>query len=84
MVNRAFDKIRQAGRGMPAVIIRLIDALAHVIENSVDASQRATLVRQAEMIMRGAEAEVPEPEDLTDIRSRFERLTRTVEARHER
>ena len=30
MVNRAFDKIRQAARGMPAVIIRLLDALAVV------------------------------------------------------
>ena len=28
MVNRAFDKIRQAARGMPAVIIRLLHALA--------------------------------------------------------
>ena len=36
MVNRAFDKIRQAGRGMPAVIIRLLDALAHIAESSTD------------------------------------------------
>src|ERR1019366_1092104 len=27
MVNRAFDKVRQAARGMPAVIIRMLDAL---------------------------------------------------------
>ena len=27
-VDRAFDKIRQAGRGMPAVMIRQLDALA--------------------------------------------------------
>jgi uncharacterized membrane protein len=75
MVNRAFDKIRQAGRGMPAVIIRLIDALSHVTESTADHRQRATLMRQAEMIMRGAEEEVPEPNDLADIRARFERLT---------
>ena len=76
MVNRAFDKIRQAGRGMPAVIIRLLDALANVIERTVDSRQRATLVRQAEMILRGAEEEVSEPNDLADIRARYERLTR--------
>jgi uncharacterized membrane protein len=75
MVNRAFDKIRQAGRGMPAVIIRLLDALANVIGQTADSRQRATLVRQAEMIMRGAEEEVSEPNDLADIRARFERLT---------
>ena len=68
MVNRAFDKIRQAGRGMPAVIIRLLDALSHVAESSTDRRQRAVLLRQAEMIMRGAEEEVPEPNDLADIR----------------
>jgi uncharacterized membrane protein len=80
MVNRAFDKIRQAGRGMPAVIIRLIDALSHVTESTGDPRQRATLMRQAEMIMRGAEEEVREPNDLADIRARFERLTRLSRA----
>jgi uncharacterized membrane protein len=28
MVNRAFDKIRQSSAGMPAVIIRMLDALS--------------------------------------------------------
>jgi len=32
------------------------------------------LLRQAEMIMRVAEDSVPEPNDLTEIRARFERL----------
>ena len=61
MVNRAFDKVRQAGRAMPAVIIRMLDALAHVAENTPRAPQRAVLLRQAEMIMRGAEAEWTSP-----------------------
>ena len=80
MVNRAFDKIRQAGHGMPAVIIRLLDALANVIQSSADSRQRATLLRQAEMIMRSAEEEVQEPNDLTDIRARFERLVQIAGA----
>ena len=74
MVNRAFDKVRQAGRGMPAVIIRLMDALTHIAENTVDSQQRAVLMRQAEMIMRGAEEEVPESNDLADIHIRLDRL----------
>jgi len=32
MVNRAFDKIRQAARGMPAVIIRMLDSLNAVVD----------------------------------------------------
>jgi uncharacterized membrane protein len=72
MVNRAFDKIRQAGHGMPAVIIRMLDALDHVGESTRHQSQREVLARQADMIMRSAEAEVSEPNDLSDIRHRAE------------
>ena len=32
MVNRAFDKVRQSGHGMPAVIIRMLAALDHIAE----------------------------------------------------
>jgi uncharacterized membrane protein len=74
MVNRAFDKVRQAGRSMPAVIIRMLDALSHVAENATSDRQRAVLARQAEMILRGAEAEVPEENDLADIRRRYDRF----------
>ncbi len=78
MVNRAFDKVRQAGRGMPAVIIRLLDALAHIAEHTTRDEQRAVLMRQAEMILRGADEEVPEPNDLADIHVRFDRLALSV------
>jgi hypothetical protein len=36
------------------------------------------LIRQAEMIMRGAEVEVPEPNDVADIRVRYDRLLVTT------
>ena len=78
MVNRAFDKIRQAGRGMPAVIIRLLDALSHVTEYTVDTEQRSVLLRQAEMILRGAEADLDEPNDLDDVRLRYRQLVATA------
>ena len=34
LVQRAFEKIRQAGRGMPAVMIRQLDALAKIMERT--------------------------------------------------
>ncbi len=74
MVNRAFDKVRQAGRGMPAVVIRLLDSLSHIIEYTSTPSQRTTLVRQADMILRGAERDLDEPEDLADVRRRYDAL----------
>jgi len=79
MVNRAFDKIRQAGRGMPAVIIRLLDSIAHIVEYTKEPSQRAALLRQADMIVRAAEHDVDEPEDLADIRRRYDMLVTTVQ-----
>ncbi len=74
MLNRATDKIRQAARGMPAVIIRLLDSLAHVIEYTTGPEQRAVIIRQAEMILRGADKDIDEPNDLAQIRERFEHL----------
>jgi uncharacterized membrane protein len=78
MVNRAFDKIRQAARGMPAVLIRIIDAIAVIVQNTGGEAQRMVLLRQAEMVLRVAEASVSEANDLRDIRERFERLRRLV------
>jgi uncharacterized membrane protein len=78
MVNRAFDKIRQSSRAMPAVIIRIVDAVHHVTEYTTGGEQRQVLLRQAEMVMREAEETVAEECDLVDIRLRFERLRRTV------
>ncbi len=63
MVNRAFDKVRQAGRGMPAVAIRQVDALARVMEYTADPARQAVLVRQAGMIVRAVDEAVPEAED---------------------
>ncbi len=74
MVNRGFDKVRQAGRGMPAVIIRLLDSLSHIIEYTSTPAQRTTLTRQADMILRGAVLDLDEPEDMADVRRRYDAL----------
>ncbi len=74
MVNRAFDKIRQAAQGMPAVLIRLVDSLGSIMLDSMSADQRAVLRRQADMVMRPAERTVGEPNDLDEIRFRYRRL----------
>lgn len=80
MVNRAFDKIRQASRGMPAVIIRLIDALATIGGETHSPEQRRVLLCQAEAILRSAEESVPDPNDREEIRTRYRRLLRRMAA----
>ncbi len=74
MVNRAFDKVRQAARGMPAVIIRMMDALTNIMEQTASAEQRRVLARQAQMIFQSAEETVPDANDREDIRLRFQRV----------
>jgi uncharacterized membrane protein len=66
-VERAFDKIRQAGRGMPAVMIRQLDALTKVIEHTTTDEQREILMAQADMIRRSSETSVPEESDRRDV-----------------
>ena len=78
MVNRSYDKIRQSGRGMPAVMIRQMDSLTKVLEYTTDPEQRDVLVRQADMILRASEQSIAEPEDLDDVRSRYEAVLATL------
>jgi uncharacterized membrane protein len=78
MVNRAFDKVRQSALGMPAVIIRMIDALATIGDETTLPEQRRVLLRQAEAILRGARASVPEPNDRDDIEACYQRLLHKV------
>jgi uncharacterized membrane protein len=72
MVNRAFDKIRQAARGMPAVIIRMMDALTNIMAQTTSVEQRRTLARQAEMIFQNAQESVPDANDRKDIDMRYQ------------
>jgi len=81
MVNRAFDKIRQAAGGMPAVLIRMIDSLANVADQTVSSAQREVLMRQGDAILRLAEATVREANDLHDIVARHDHLVRRSRAR---
>jgi len=74
MVNRTFDKVRQAARGMPAVVIRILDSIGAVMEATTTDEQRRVLMRQADMVFRGAEESVAEPNDRRDIERRYARL----------
>jgi uncharacterized membrane protein len=78
MTNRAFDKIRQAAHGMPAVMIRILDSLTAVVEATTTATQRGVLLRQGEMVLRSANESVTEQNDLDEIQSRFKRLQECV------
>jgi uncharacterized membrane protein len=72
LVDRAFDKIRQAGRGMPAIMIRQLDSIAKILTHTTSNAQRNVLRKQAEMIWRAAVESVPEAYDRADIRHSYD------------
>jgi uncharacterized membrane protein len=74
LVERAHDKIRQASRAMPAIMIRQLDGLAKVMEHATTHDEREVLLEQARMIRRASEESVPEERDRADVRRRYERV----------
>jgi uncharacterized membrane protein len=81
LVERAHEKIRQASRGMPAVMIRQLEALAKVMSYTTSIQQRRVLLEQAEMILRASEESVPEEADRVDVRRRYEEVLSAAELR---
>jgi uncharacterized membrane protein len=80
LVQRSFEKIRQSSLGQPAVMIRMLEALARIMAETTTAGQRRVLLEQAVMINRACERSVPEASDRADIQRRYEAVL-TVESK---
>ena len=76
LVQRAFEKIRQAGVGMPAVMIRQLDALYTILEQTSNPDRRQVLLDQAVLITNSCAASVVEKADRDDVQRLFEALLR--------
>ena len=72
LIERAFEKIRQAGRGMPAVLIRQLDALSKIMEHTTTEQQRELLIEQAALILEASEQSVPQESDRADVRRAYD------------
>ena len=72
LVQRSFEKIRQASMGMPAIMIRQLDAIAKIMMETSGPGQRRVLLEQAEMIQRANERSVSEEADRVDVRRSYE------------
>jgi uncharacterized membrane protein len=80
LVQRSFEKIRESSLGMPAIMIRELEALARIMTETTTEGQRRVLLEQAAMIDRASERSVPEACDRADIRRRYEAIL-TMESR---
>ena len=72
LVQRSFEKIRQASMAMPAIMIRQLDAIAQIMMETSGPGQRRVLLDQAGMIQRASERTVSEEADRADVRRNFE------------
>ncbi len=65
---------RQAGREMPAVLIRQLDNLRRVSSVLGGVSHSDIIARQAAMILRASEESIPEEGDQRDVRMAYDEL----------
>ena len=73
LVQRSFEKVRQAASGMPAVLIRQLDAL-HKVMAVAPPGRTQVLVDQANMIQRLNLRTVAEGADQADVAARYDAL----------
>ena len=71
LVERSFDKIRQASRGMPALLMRQLEALKAIMAQTTDPDQARILMDEAAMIRRANLESVPEEFDRIAVERRF-------------
>ncbi|MEZ6111920.1 MAG: DUF2254 domain-containing protein [Pirellulaceae bacterium] len=78
VLDAAFNQIRQYGGGSPAVMIRLLEILANVMQRAIRAEDRSAILRHADMTLRAIEANITEEEDLKVVRERYGRVAASV------
>jgi uncharacterized membrane protein len=74
LLKGATDKIRQAGRGMPAIYIRQLENLQKVMAVVSTPGQREMLLHHARMIVRASDESVTEASDRADVHTAHDAL----------
>ena len=74
LLKRATDKIRQAGRGMPAILIRQLENLQKLMTLVTTPAQRETLLHHARLVLETGDESVREEADRRDIHAAFDTL----------
>ncbi len=79
-VKAAFDMLRQAGAGNPAVVIRLLDDLT-TLARQVDVRHLGAIEAQADAVLAGAILRAPVESDASAIEERHSRVGAVVAER---
>jgi uncharacterized membrane protein len=79
LLKGATDKIRQAGRGMPAVLIRQLENFQKIMAVVTTPGDRELLLRHAQMVLHSSEESVTEPSDRNDVQAAYDTLVGMAE-----
>lgn len=79
VLNAGFDQLRQNAATSVAVYCRLLEGLAAIAQSVNRPEDLCAVRRQAEMVLRQAQAAIQEEDDLADIRERGNHVTQALE-----
>ncbi|WP_157971891.1 DUF2254 domain-containing protein [Pleomorphovibrio marinus] len=71
-LDASFNQIRQFGKGVPSVLIRLMENLCTLYEFADDSEKRAEIKRHAEMVWRTGNEFFTEKNDIEDLKVKFD------------
>ncbi|CAM4235121.1 DUF2254 domain-containing protein [Deinococcus marmoris] len=78
LTNVMFHQIRQNGAPHPAVMLRLLEVLATVVEQERAPTRRISLRRHADLTLRAALRETQEEADRQDLEERHQHVLRVL------
>ncbi len=70
VLDAAFNQIRQSSGGIPAVLIRLLEALTTINEFASTERNRKAIIKHAGMVLRLGKETINEKNDLDDLTER--------------
>jgi uncharacterized membrane protein len=74
MLDSAFNQIRQYGKGNPAVIIRLMEALITIYKFTKRKEHKKAIEKHAMMVLNVANKSFDEPNDINDLKERSRQI----------
>ena len=81
MTDASFNQIRQYGQSSVATLVRLLEAIALIATYTHNNTDRASLLRHAQMIERASHEQVSEELDKKDIEKQYQAAVRAIEYR---
>lgn len=77
LLDSAFNQLRQTSSHKPDLILRMLETLTH-LAGATKGHALSSVLRQGEMLIRAAERNIHEQEDLREARERFHELTKAA------